>query len=267
MTKIFKSKKIADRFEDLMKNIGEKENIVIHSISKDESEQRGYYRLLHNERFDIESVKSFIYDDCSRQIESGGHYLVIQDTTQPNFNRNKDNILDKRGLGVIGDGASLGFFLHPSLVVRADDHRAVGYSHIETWSREAPPVRTEEEKKRHKEAQKKLPIEEKESNRWLKSANSSKTVLEKAGMLTHISDREGDIGEFFARIPDEKNHLIVRSSSNRNIIGYDADGEAKETNLFEHLAGQEVSGEAYEIELKGDPRANRTGRKAKISRG
>lgn len=237
---------------------------MIHNISKDESEQRSFYRLLHNNRFDIESVKAFIYDDCARQVEEGKHYLVIQDTTQPNFNRNEKNIGDKSGLGVIGDGASLGFFLHPGLVVGADDKRAIGYSHIETWSREASPSKSAEEKKRHKEAQRKLPIEVKESYRWIKSANESKPVLEKAGMITVVCDREGDIGELFVQVPDEKTHLLVRSCSNRKIIGYDGDGQAVEAMLFEHLAGQKVSGE-YEIEVKGDPRANRTDRKAKIT--
>lgn len=245
--------------------MSEKESIVIHKISKDESEQRSFYRLLYNPRFDIDSVKAFIYDDCQRQVEEGKHYLCIQDTTQPNFNRNKKNIRDKDGLGVIGDGASLGFFLHPSFVVGEDGGRAIGYSHIETWSREAPPARSEEEKKRDKEAQRKLPIEVKESYRWIRSANESKTVLQKAGMVTVVCDREGDIGELFAQVPDKRTHLLVRSSSNRKIIGYDGDGQAVGTMLFEHLAGQEACEEGYEIEVKDDPRAKRTGRKAKMT--
>ena len=141
---------------------------MVHKISRNESEQRSFYRLLNNPRFDIDSVKAFIYDDCTRQLEEGKHYLCIQDTTQPNFNRNRENIGDKTGLGVIGDGASLGFFLHPSLVVGAGDGRAIGYSHIETWSREASVPKSEKEKKRDKEAKRKLPIEAKESYRWVK---------------------------------------------------------------------------------------------------
>lgn len=220
--------------------------------------------MLNNPRFDIDSVKAFIYDDCTRQLEEGKHYLCIQDTTQPNFNRNRENIGDKTGLGVIGDGASLGFFLHPSLVVGAGDGRAIGYSHIETWSREASVPKSEKEKKRDKEAKRKLPIEAKESYRWVKSANESKGVLQKAGMITVVCDREGDIGELFSQVPDEKAHLLVRSSSNRKIIGYEGGGQTAATMLFEHLAGQEMCGE-YEIEVKGDPRAKRMGRKAKIA--
>ena len=134
-------------FWHFFKRISEKERVVIHKISKDESEQRSFYRLLNNQRFDIESVKSFIYDDCARQLEAGKHYLCIQDTTQPNFNRNRKNIRDKSGLGVIVDGESLGFFLRPSIVVDADDSRAIRYSHIETWSRESTRAKSEEEKK------------------------------------------------------------------------------------------------------------------------
>ena len=77
---------------------------MIHRISDGEAEQRSYYRLLHNPSLDIGSVKEYLYADCRRQVVPGGHYLCIQDTTQPNFERNRKNIGDMEGLGVIGDG-------------------------------------------------------------------------------------------------------------------------------------------------------------------
>lgn len=96
-----------------------KKSVVIHQLSDDESEQKAYYRLLHNENFKSEDVKSFLYDDCVRQVSPCGHYLVIQDTIQPNFEKNRSNITNKEGLGVIGNNKSLGFFLHPSLIIDA----------------------------------------------------------------------------------------------------------------------------------------------------
>lgn len=107
--------------------------------------------------------------------------------------RNRANIRDHQQLGVIGDKQSLGFFLHPSLVVAADTGRCIGYSHVHTWSREATAL---DRKQRQYQKQ---PIEEKESYRWIQAAQASKQVLEKAGQLTVICDREGDIGSCFYR--------------------------------------------------------------------
>ena len=43
-----------------------------------------------------------------------------------------------------------------------------------------------------------LPLEEKESYRWLK-AQASSEVLSDAKQVTHIADREGDIYQLFSR--------------------------------------------------------------------
>jgi hypothetical protein len=120
----------------------EQESVIIHQLAEDEAQQRtgppgGFYRLLHNLRLSTEEIQHYLYVDCQRQVELGKHYLVIQDTTQPNFERNRGNITHQAGLGVIGNNADLGFFLHPSLVVEALSGRCIGYSNVITWSRQA----------------------------------------------------------------------------------------------------------------------------------
>jgi hypothetical protein len=192
---------------------------------------------------EIDHLKEYIYQDCERQIEVGKHYLVIQDTTQPNFERNRANISQMDGLGVIGDGKSLGFFLHPSLVVEAESGRCVGFSDIQTWSREAP---NKERKYRN------LPIEEKESIKWIKGHQNSQMRLSQAGMMTTIADREGDISELFER--RGIGELLIRSRADRNL---------KEGKLYEHLASQEVSG-SFKLLIKGDFRQGRKKREAEI---
>ena len=92
--------------------------------------------MLYNEKFTESAVVSYIYQDCIRQVSDGEHYLLIQDTTQINFESNRSNINDKSGSGVIGDNKSLGFFLHPSLLVSASDKRSLGSLDIQYWSRE-----------------------------------------------------------------------------------------------------------------------------------
>jgi hypothetical protein len=70
-----------------------------------------------------------------------------------------------------------------------------GFSDIRIW-------RTlEEPKKDHSHQKKLLPIEEKESYKWIESSLKTKKVLEKASEIIIIQDREGDIYEQFCLVP------------------------------------------------------------------
>ncbi len=215
-------------------------------MASDENQQKSFYRILKNDRLEIEEVKWHIYADCIGQLEPARHYLVIQDTTQPNLERNSRNISDKTGLGVIGDKKSLGFFLHPSLVVDAESGKSIGFSDIQTWSREQSCP------DKHGRNYKTLPVESKESWRWLSASRQSVDRLKPAGQLTVVADREGDISEWFDRRTDEQ--LIIRSCDNRKLA---------EGKLYEHLSSRPLAG-TYELEVKGDPRAKRQGRLAKM---
>lgn len=73
-------------------------------------------------------------------------------------------------------------------------------------------------------------------------------------MMTAISDREGDIYEVFATVPDKRTHLLIRSRDNRRIT---------EGKLFDYLSNQDVAG-TYELEIRGDIRKTRKSRKATI---
>jgi hypothetical protein len=82
----------------------------------------------------------------------------------------------------------LGFFLHPSLVLDANNGTPYGYSDIKVWNRPKKLVT------KHKRKYNSLPISEKESNRWIEVSNNTKKYLEDVvdGMII-IQDREGDI--------------------------------------------------------------------------
>lgn len=60
------------------------------------------------------------------------------------------------------------------------------------------------------------PIEEKESFRWLESAEQAASVCAGAGRITVIADREGDIYEAFALRP-EGTDLLVRAAQDRSL--------------------------------------------------
>jgi hypothetical protein len=60
-----------------------------------------------------------------------------------------------------------------------------------------------------------LPIEQKESNRWIDTALAGKACLHRADQLTIVADRESDIYELWARLPDARTHLLIRACRDR----------------------------------------------------
>jgi hypothetical protein len=237
--------KRANRFLGL---ITKHQKVAINSISKDWAEAIDNYRMLENEKVTLEDITAGIINNCSKNAQCS-HALVFQDTTQPSYEKNRERIKPGSGLGEIGDNKSLGYFMHPSLVVDADKMTCFGFSDIKVWIREEG-----REKYTDKEKRKSLPIEEKESYRWLESINKSKERLPLCERFTSIADRESDMYELFANVPDEKTDLLIRSKGNKRI---------KEGKLYEYLSKQKATGE-YEIEIEPDKRKNREKRKAKI---
>jgi hypothetical protein len=61
-----------------------------------------------------------------------------------------------------------------------------------------------------------LPIEKKESHRWLVGANAAKKLLSTtAAWVTIVADRESDIYEQWVRLPDANTHLLSRACQDR----------------------------------------------------
>lgn len=67
-----------------------------------------------------------------------------------------------------------------------------------------------------KDQRKALPVEEKESFRWLQGADQAASVCAGARRITVVSDREGDIYEAFALRP-EGVELLVRAAQDRSL--------------------------------------------------
>ncbi len=244
---LFSNLKLERRANGFLKSMIKKESYSVLSISENWADTMGNYRMLNNKNVGIEDIKQGIINDCARKANCP-HALILQDTTQPNYEKHRGRIKPNSGLGVIGDNKCLGYFMHPSLVMNAESGDIFGLSNIWTWIREVGrKIKSEAERKQ-------TPIEQKESYRWLDSIEQSKKILTGCEMLTSISDREGDIYEVFSKVPDEKTHLLIRSKDNRRI---------EEGKLFDYLSSQNIAG-SYELKVRGDIRTKRKSRTAII---
>jgi Transposase DNA-binding/Transposase DDE domain len=231
----FKDKRLDKRANLLSGSLYFGRTSSIHGVTFSEAEQKGAYRFLANEKVE-EQILIDVCKERSGYLCEGKDVLVPLDTSEINMDDHRKRLQPGTGIGVTGNNEDLGFFIHASLVLDAATETALGFSDIQLWHREED---------REQRDYKNLPIEEKESYKWIKACQESKKHLSKAASITFIQDREGDIYEQFATVPDERTHLIIRSRDNRKL----RDGG----KLYETLGSQPVAG-SYSIELIKDIR-------------
>src|SRR5262249_12472365 len=165
----------------------------------------------------------------------------IQDTSEINFRTKPGR---RRGLGEIGKGTGHGLLLHAMVAVDADSDVCLGLVAGKIWTRQGRVTVPHD----------KRPLEQKESERWISTANQAKQLLSAAAMGTVIDDREGDIYAKWASVSAANFHLLTRSMHDRVL----ADG----TSMYATAASWPIVDTAT-IDVVA--RADRPGRQAKVA--
>ena len=147
---------------------------------------------------------------------AGRHVLAIEDTTAVSFAtaaecKSAKRGKTRRGLGPLNEGSAHGLLAHVMLAVDADSRACLGLVGGEVWNRQGF-VTTPEWKR---------PLAQRESRRWVETAERAETVLAPAAMVTVVSDREGDMYPLWGRVPALGWHVLsrVRRPSIRPMAG------------------------------------------------
>jgi hypothetical protein len=227
------------------------QSVNIRQISQSRAEQVGYYRFLENEKVTLSELVRSVSDHCQQQVE-GLHVLAISDSSEINLQSHAGR-LRPEGLGVVGNNRDIGFFIHPTLVLNAENGFPLGLSSIQLWSRALDHA---DKHQRHYQV---LAIQHKESYKWLASALGSQRCLSAGGarMVTHIGDRECDLYEEWATVPDAQTQVLVRVRQDRRLLG-------QPQSLYAYLSQQPCEG-TYSVEVFADPRIGRTAREALLA--
>src|SRR5512144_186126 len=189
----------------LLARVCERQTIGLRKLGDDRAKTVKFRRFLMNERVTVEKMVARVRARVT-EAAAGRHVLAIQDTSEINYEAKRAR---KHGLGTVGNGSDVGLFVHPVLTVDAESGQCLGLTDVQVWRRF----------KKKAADYRKQPIEEKESYRWLKGPRRAKWALATAAMVTIIDDREGDIYEKWARLPDRRTHLLTRACRDRAIAG------------------------------------------------
>jgi hypothetical protein len=174
---------------------------TLRELAETRAEKAGLTRFFRNPKVTVTEILETAAQRTAAAA-AGRDILLIQDTSEINYQSKSGR---KRHLGRVGNGTDVGLFIHPLLAVDAQDGSLFGLAGATIWRRTKVKAANYQS----------LPIEEKESHRWLATPLAARTAFAAARRATIVCDRESDIYELFARVPKEGLDVLVRATRDR----------------------------------------------------
>ena len=166
-----------------------------------------------------EILSGHFHGTQERVRASAGTILVFHDTTELTFKRDDPDLIGNTTVvpgrkhinGKPERRAVCGILMHSSLVVTLEG-LPLGIAAIKFWNRKEFKGANALKKKINPT---RVPIEEKESIRWLEYLKQSTALLGEPERCVHVGDRESDIYELFCTAQETKTHFLVRTCVDR----------------------------------------------------
>ena len=215
----FADVRLEKRFKVLVERLSEGIGESIPMACQDWAGTKAAYRFFANERVsEAEILAGHFQATRDRFQATPGTVLVLHDTTELSFQREKYHAIGVtcRTYGKSPDGRSrlctvCGRLLHSSLVVTPEG-LPLGIAAAKAWTRKKFKGCNALKKKINPT---RVPIEEKESVRWIENLRQSTALLNEPKRCVHIGDRESDIYEFFCEAQRIGTHFLVRTCVDR----------------------------------------------------
>lgn len=220
----FPDQRLRTRFGKLLSQLSEKIGAALPAACQDWAATKAAYRFFDNPRVDESMILAGHFAATrSRMAAAKGPILILHDTTEFSYQRERtENIGQTRLIptGRIGHEpiTKCGLLMHSSLAVTTGG-KPLGLTAVKFWTRKkfkgtnALAGRGKEGSK-HSVNATRIPIEQKESIRWLENLEQS-TRLVNPDRCIHIGDRESDIYELFCLAEKEGTHFLVRTCVDR----------------------------------------------------
>jgi hypothetical protein len=200
----FKDHRLKKRFASVIETLNNHNGQSIPQAFEAWSATKATYRFLSNERIEESEILQGHFSQTYKRIAAHtGPVLVLHDTTACTYHRkNPEAIGYTRKSKLLKHRADMpseykvcGVLMHASLAVTSEG-LPLGLAAVCFWSRKV--FKNTCQLKRHIQPTR-IPIEKKESIKWLKNLGSAtKGAGINALQLIHISDRERDIYEYMS---------------------------------------------------------------------
>lgn len=209
-------KRLGMLLEQMSGGVGES----IPFVCQDWANTKAAYRFFSNERVSEEEIlRGHFRSTQERLALESDPILILHDTTEFSYTREETasiGVLNRTPTGHYEQGrprlhTNCGILMHSSLAVTTEG-LPLGLAAIKFWSRKKFKG-TNALKRRINITR--VPIEEKESIRWLENMRQSTALLERPCQSVHIGDRESDIYELFCEAQQAKTHFLVRTCVDR----------------------------------------------------
>ncbi len=216
----FADVRIGKRFRTLVERLSDGVGKTIPTACQDWAGTKAAYRFFSNERVSEKEILSGHFQATRARFDATpGKVLVLHDTTEFSFRREKTHNIGMTGT-TYGpkdrDGRArlhtiCGILLHSSLVV-TQEGLPLGISAVKFWTRKKFKGTNALKKKINPT---RVPIEQKESMRWIDNIRQSTTLLNEPERCVHVGDRESDIYELFCEAQKVQTHFLVRTCVDR----------------------------------------------------
>ena len=243
----FADVRLGKRLHCLLEQISDAVGESVPMACQDWTNTKAAYRFFSNERVNEADILAGHFQATKdRFMATQAPILVLHDTTEFSFRRESP---DQIGIITIAHGRRgedrrphprtvCGILMHSSLAVTTEG-LPLGLAAIKFWNRQKFKGTAALKKKINPT---RIPIEQKESIRWLQNLRQSTATLGDPARCVHIGDRESDIYELFCTAKQIDTHFLVRTCVDRLA------GDGNHT-VAADMAKAEVKGR-YRVEVR-----------------
>jgi hypothetical protein len=216
----FSDARLGKRLCRLMRQLSERMGNSVPTACQDWASTKAAYRFFSNPNLsEAEILLGHFGSTQSRFEQTDGPILVLHDTTEITYKRkdpaevgytrkcaNRKGLFDQEK-----KRAQCGILMHSSLVLTPEG-LPLGFSSKKFWNRD----KFKGVKKIYrKQNATRIPIDQKESYRWLEGVHATNQLLGDAHRLVHIGDREADIYDLFHLAEQEDSQYLIRIKVDR----------------------------------------------------
>ncbi len=218
----FKDSRHGKRLEKLLDQFSDEIGGSIPWACQDWANTKAAYRFLANGRVDEAAILSGHFQATRERFSAAqgkDPILVLHDTTEFSYQRERTSpigLLTSAYMWQDGKGRPrlhtlCGLLMHSSLAITTEGV-PLGRAAIKFWTRSKFKGCNALKKKINPT---RVPMEQKESIRWLENLKQSTVLLADGQRCVHIGDRESDIYEFFCAAQAAETHFLVRTCVDR----------------------------------------------------